>query len=119
MTNKQATPAVQPPSEFNFNKPETWPMWIKRFERYVADLTKKPDKEKINLLCYIMGEKSEEILNQVLLKMTDSTTFKTVKINSTPTFLQKRILSLKGSSLIPVCSNQMKTLTHLLQRYTH
>lgn len=39
-------------------------MWLKKFERYVSvtDSSGRSDSDKINLLCYAMGEKSEEIL---------------------------------------------------------
>ena len=28
---------VQPPKVFDFSKPKTWPIWIKRFQRYISD----------------------------------------------------------------------------------
>ncbi|XP_029163411.1 uncharacterized protein K02A2.6-like [Nylanderia fulva] len=73
--------AVQPPSEFDFSRPELWPTWIKRFERYlsVSNSSKKSKKEKIDLLCYVMGEKSEEIFSQVVPDLSDATTYETVK----------------------------------------
>ena len=59
---------IRPPNEFDFSKPEAWATWIKRFQRYlsVSNLSKKSDAEKIDVLCYTMGEKAEEILAQVM-----------------------------------------------------
>lgn len=76
-----STVNIQVPGEFDFSKPESWPKWIKRFERYlsVTKLIEKSDKEKIDLLCYSMGGKFEEILTQVMPTITSSTTFASVK----------------------------------------
>jgi len=50
-------PTIRPLNEFDFSKPKAWPTWKKRFEMYMSvNLTRKLEKEKIDLLCYIMGE---------------------------------------------------------------
>ncbi|CAG9770307.1 unnamed protein product [Ceutorhynchus assimilis] len=48
---------VQAPAEFNFSQPQQWPQWKKRFERYmsVSGFGKKSNKEKIDMLIYLMG----------------------------------------------------------------
>lgn len=58
---------VAPPEPFNFLVPENWAKWRKRFERYlnVSGQSKKSQAEQIDLLFYIMGEKSEEVLLQL------------------------------------------------------
>lgn len=57
---------VSTPESFNFADPSSWPKWRKRFERYmsIAGHVNKPDEEKNNLLLYLMGEESENILLQ-------------------------------------------------------
>ena len=57
---------VSPPEKFTFSMPNTWPQWRKRFERYmsISGQNDKLEEEKINLLVYIMGEESEDILLQ-------------------------------------------------------
>lgn len=57
---------VQAPTEFNFSQPQQWPQWKKRFDRYmsVSGFCKKLDKEKIDMLIYLMGNEAEEILLQ-------------------------------------------------------
>lgn len=59
---------IQPPTNFDFTRPELWPLWEKRFLRYlnVTGLVAKTDVIKIDILCYSMGEKSEEILVQIM-----------------------------------------------------
>lgn len=88
----QVASNIQPPIEFNFGKPEVWPAWLKRFDRYIsiANLTSKPEKEKIDLFCYVMDEKSKEILNQVLPQINADTTLDTVKQKLTTYFSSKK-----------------------------
>ncbi|XP_018403211.1 PREDICTED: uncharacterized protein LOC108780116 [Cyphomyrmex costatus] len=76
-----STVNIQASGELDFSKPEQWSNWIKRFERYltVSKLAAGSDKEKIDLLCYSMGERSEEILTQIMPAITTSTTFELVK----------------------------------------
>lgn len=57
---------VSPPERFNFANPVGWPQWKRRFERYmsVSGQNNKSDKDKIDMLLYIMGDEAEEILLQ-------------------------------------------------------
>ncbi|XP_011859821.1 PREDICTED: uncharacterized protein K02A2.6-like [Vollenhovia emeryi] len=75
-----AGPSLKLPDQFDFTRPETWSVWIKRFDRYIpiASLSNKSDKEKNDLLCYTLGEKAEEILLQILPD-ADTKTFAEVK----------------------------------------
>lgn len=59
---------IQPPPHFEFSKPEGWPKWRKRFERYllITNYNEKADREKIDLLLYLMGDKSEDIMLQIV-----------------------------------------------------
>lgn len=65
---------VQAPAEFNFSQPQQWPQWRKRFERYmsVSGFGKKSDKEKLDMLVYLMGNETEEILLQQNVSGTDT-----------------------------------------------
>lgn len=60
---KAILPSVQVPAEFEFDKPENWKLWLKRFDRYliVANLSERSEKEKIDLLLYTMGVKAERL----------------------------------------------------------
>lgn len=57
---------VNPPDKFNFLAPAIWPAWRKRLERYmsVSGQLQKTEKQKIDILVYLMGEESEDILIQ-------------------------------------------------------
>ncbi|UYV80657.1 hypothetical protein LAZ67_19001270 [Cordylochernes scorpioides] len=50
--------------QFNFNNPNEWPNWIKRFERFrkASELKSKKEEEQVNALIYILGEKAEDSL---------------------------------------------------------
>jgi hypothetical protein len=60
------SPIMQLPDPFNFPAPEPWIVWKKRFQHYlsVTGLTGKSQQEQIDILMYLMGEKSEEIMLQ-------------------------------------------------------
>ncbi|XP_050516499.1 uncharacterized protein LOC126891367 [Diabrotica virgifera virgifera] len=55
---------VNPPDKFNFLAPAIWPAWRKRLERYmsVSGQLQKTEGQKIDILLYLMGEESEDIL---------------------------------------------------------
>ena len=83
---------IRMPTEFDFTKPETWQTWLRRFDRYisVANISSKSEKEKIDLLCYVMGEKSEDFLNQIMPTTADTTTLQTVKDKFSAYFKPKK-----------------------------
>ena len=60
---------VATPSPFNFAKPEEWPKWLKRFERFrqASELYKKSEESQVNTLLYSMGEKADDILQSFCL----------------------------------------------------
>jgi len=76
--------AFNPPEQFSFTKPTTWPAWRQRFSRYT--LASKLDREdkavQISSLIYAMGPEAEKIyttftgmedttLQQVLVKFDE------------------------------------------------
>lgn len=66
ITRETFMPHVSPPEKFNFQVPANWPQWRKRFERYigVSGLKHKSQQEKIDILLYVMGEESEQVVVQ-------------------------------------------------------
>ena len=50
------------PEKFNFGKPEEWPRWVQRFERYIAVAKITDQEQKINTMIYAMGQNAEDIL---------------------------------------------------------
>ena len=56
--------ALHPPDPYTFSKPEEWPMWIQRFERFgdLSGLDYKEEKWKISTMTYSMGGEAEDNL---------------------------------------------------------
>ena len=72
---------LQPPEPFNFDKPETWKCWIKRFERYrvASKLSEESEKHQINQLIYRLGSKADEVFSTLLLTEAQAAQFNSVK----------------------------------------
>lgn len=69
------------PGSFNFDEPNSWAQWIRRFERFrlASGLADKEDVYQVNSLLYIMGEKSDDILNTLALTEQQQKVYETVK----------------------------------------
>ena len=56
---------LDPPEKLDFSKPQEWPNWKQRFDRFRC--ATKPNKEteelQINALIYTMGKEAEHIFN--------------------------------------------------------
>ena len=61
---KMAAFQIAPPEQFNFNQPDKWPRWIRRFERFrdASGLTQKGEVHQVNTLVYCMGDAGDDIL---------------------------------------------------------
>ena len=55
---------VAPPEPFSFKKPDEWPNWIGRFERYrlATALDEKEKVTQVNALIYAMGDEADDIM---------------------------------------------------------
>ena len=53
----------KPPLEFDFSKPEQWPLWRQRFLRYrtCSELTRKAFDIQVSSLIYSMGPEAEKV----------------------------------------------------------
>ena len=91
-TLKEMTMAYKPPDSFDFSKGETWPNWIRRFERYrtLSELNEKDEVTQINTLIYTMGDQAEDILNSFKLNATQLKEYKTIKEKFDSYFVVRR-----------------------------
>ncbi|KAJ8869944.1 hypothetical protein PR048_028955 [Dryococelus australis] len=57
---------LKSPQPMEFTNPSSWPVWKRRFIRYmfVSGYNSKHHKEQIDILLYLPGEHAEEILPQ-------------------------------------------------------
>ncbi|UYV71882.1 hypothetical protein LAZ67_9000867 [Cordylochernes scorpioides] len=83
---------VAAPEGFNFGKPNEWPIWFKRFQRYriASELSEKSENEQVNALIYIMGDKAEEILILFNLSKAQINDYKLVVSKFQDYFIGKR-----------------------------
>ncbi|XP_056001795.1 uncharacterized protein LOC125656292 [Ostrea edulis] len=83
---------VQPSENFTFTKPEEWPKWVKRFERFrvVSGLSKKDEAIQVNTLIYAMGNEAEDIFNSFGLNEDDAKKYETVSDKFQAHFVSRR-----------------------------
>ncbi|UYV60281.1 K02A2.6-like [Cordylochernes scorpioides] len=83
---------IAAPEGFNFGKPNEWPIWFKRFQRYriASGLSEKSENEQVNALIYIMGNKAEEILTLFNLSEAQINDYKLVVSKFQDYFIEKR-----------------------------
>lgn len=79
-------------NRFDFTRPEEWPKWIRRFERFrlASDLVSKSEESQVNTLVYSMGDKADDILQSFNLSEEDSKKYKTVKEKFENHFVKRR-----------------------------
>ena len=63
---------VTPLEQFNFYRPNEWPKWVRRFERFreTSGLSDKPQSNQVNALLYCMGDAAEDIFRSFKLDET-------------------------------------------------
>ena len=72
---------VSPPEQFDFLQPDSWPKWIRRFERFrqASGLHSKGEESQVNMLIYTMGDKADDILSSFGLSEDDQKKYSVVK----------------------------------------
>lgn len=83
---------IKPPEQFDFGKPEEFPAWKKRYDRYhnLSHLNQSDDADQIDYLCYIMGPKAEEILASFKLNEAEKKNYSVVSKKFEEYFFPKR-----------------------------
>ena len=83
---------IAPPEQFNFEQPEEWPRWIRRFERFsdASGLSKKDEAHQVNTLIYCMGDAADDILTSLSLTTEEQKVYKTVRDKLEAHFVKKR-----------------------------
>ena len=87
-----ATFQISPPQSFNFARPDEWPRWICRFERFqeVSGLKSKELANQVNTLMYCMGDEADDILSSLGLSDNNKKSYDTVKTKLEGYFVQQR-----------------------------
>ena len=76
-----ATYQITALENFNFNRPEDWPHWIRKFERFrqASGLSGKGEASQVNALIYTMGDATNDILSSLCLSDKDKGKYEVVK----------------------------------------
>ena len=76
---------ISPPEKFDFSRPEEWPKWFRRFERFqvASNLTEKSE-------IYSMGHAADDILITLGLTAENKKKYKPVTEKFTDHFVKKR-----------------------------
>ena len=84
--------AFLPPEHFNFARPEEWPKWICKFERFrdATDLDERSEQKQVSSLMYAMGEQAEDILQSFRLTEEDRKSYTTVRDKFQSFFVKRR-----------------------------
>lgn len=63
-----------PPEQFDFSKPADWPIWRRRFDRYMVatKLNQDSGEVQVNTLLYAMGREAEAIYDSFVYSDSDS-----------------------------------------------
>lgn len=71
---------VETPKSFDFQSPEDWPRWLRRFERFrkTSGLHSQSQEDQVNALIYTMGDEAEDILARVGLTEAEQSTYAAV-----------------------------------------
>ena len=82
---------VTPPEKFSF-KPEEWPKWIQRFERFrkATGLDKQSGENQVNTLIYTMGEQADDIFISFEFTAEQEKSYEEVKERFENHFIVKR-----------------------------
>ena len=83
---------VAPPDSFVFTKPNEWPKWIRRFERYLlaSGLDGKPDAMQVNALVYAIADEADDIMAGFGLTEEEREVYQTVKTKFDEHFVVRR-----------------------------
>ena len=88
-----ATFQVATPEPFTFSRPDEWPKWIRRFERFriASGLVSRDEEAQVNTLIYsMMGDEADDVLRSFTLLDKDRKSYGTVKAKFDAHFIQRR-----------------------------
>jgi len=91
VSKEMASFTIAPPDKFSF-RPNDWPKWITRFERFrtASELDKKSQETQVATLIYSMGVEADEIFNSFTMTTEARKEYDAVKAKFEGHFIIKR-----------------------------
>ena len=88
------------PENFNFNQPEEWPQWFRKFEhfRQALGMYSKDKMKQVNAFIYSMNDAADDILSSMYLSEDNKKRYRPVK-----TKFDERALCLREECDIQAC----------------
>ena len=113
---------ISPPSSFDFTKPEEWPRWVRRFDRFriSSGLDEQPVENQVNTLIYTMGDQADDILS-TWSDMTDDhkKDYGKVKARFEKQFVSRETQSSRGQNSISASKMRPNLPMPSSQLFTH
>ena len=77
---------LQPPDAFNFQDPEKWSCWKRRFEQFwvTSGLKEEGAEKQVSMLLYCLGEEAEAVLASTNIKEDECKVYDTQIRNKGP-----------------------------------
>lgn len=101
---------LDPPAAFNFQTPDDWPRWKKRFEQYrtASGLATADVTQQVSTLLYCIGEEAESVLASTNTIDEEHKSYTAVVDKFDAFFKVRRNVIYERASLITVASNKMR-----------
>ena len=110
-----ATYQITAQENFNFNRPEEWPRWIRKFEhfRQASGFGKKVENQ-VNALIYTMGDTTDDILSSLGLSDEEKGKYDIVKAKSQAQFVKNINVIYERAKFNGRCQQEGETIDHFI-----
>ena len=111
---------LQAPGPIQFNSPDKWPKWRRRFEQYrvASGLAKEDNERQVSALLYCLGEEANDVLTSTNISSDSRKVFTDVLKKFDEFFKVRKILSLRELASIDAVREKQKLQNSLSLPYT-
>ena len=109
---------LQAPGPFQFNSPDEWSKWRRRFEQYrvASGLAKEDNERQVSALLYCLGEEADDVLTSTNISSGKCSLMSLKSLTSSSKF--EKTLSLRELALIDAVRGKQKLQNSLSLPYT-
>jgi len=108
-----------PPEPFNFQRPDEWSKWKRRFECFqtASGLVKEEEARQVSTLLYCMGEPADDVLTSTKISTEKRQKYNSVMEKFDDYFKVRRSVILERARFNEI-SSLVNPLNNTLQPYT-